>query len=1170
MKGIDFNIKMLAIQLLRSRQSDNLLSTIRAQLTPSLYSRFISELKKYPEEKIPIISQSTSKQLIGIDTFFDMSPISIVDEIKWARAVLIQNLGFLRSFVHLSNQFSIFLMRGDILLAKNCLNEIESTYGHSLWLIKTKIAFLQLTEGLEAQKKYVQHVKEASVSRGWIAFISHWVSVRNEGTVTPNRYERQVENLIKTEIEPFNKFYAPYLKYHLLGQDDISLNDAVNVLRLDFSRSLIDFYESYIFFLRNLLLSDSKDLKLQIGYNLKKFVPQLDDPRIEFLIGLSNNNVSKTPFSNEGTVIIELILKGLYQEARERGKVLLKTHPTNPAIILAIALATSLNQQFDTDNDVESLATLDIDNKRIEVPLNEYILQKISKVFQIGVGRAINEVNDLIKISINLPSTLVDVATSIILKTEGFDEYTAVTPAMKILKLPYINPFFLPELEAPTLVSIYGQACEHYDATGFGTRYALGLAGIINFDDESLISDANNLLKAELAYRKTKFDTAAQYGKLLTWSGHPFYRRRGYKIVSHSLLMIDSIVECCSFVANHYVHDEFLYNVFPLKELTHNLKSENHWWKNVKHSLALSIVLDAYTKHIDTGLESQRAYAYEDFLDSAGIKRPSQIGAKLNDYNKREVIYFLRNICIQSIMDMSIEFESSSDVAAERLAVCKLLAEINPENLEEYQQEMKDLIRQDVIGKRLKEIDKSRIYVDIPKVTEWAKIELQEGFLRYLAYIKHGLDPESLAVHEEAKIRAAKLDVKGLLEMTVPDNEVTALFRHLVIELRDAYASNPEFGLDRFLSTRIRHGVIESQLRRPLDTYNLITQREGEYGPYKPNIYWKEQLNLIGQDDEKLEQHLSQFTSSYDNLIRSIKNQWLQITVKKDDAGLFNFLITDGEITYLASQITKESTIKEFIEIVVTHLNERLAGNLKVIRTSLINDAKRRAVELMNQLQVKVGSFEYSWILNDLQTAINFARTEIQGVFDRVAEWFTSSQSVGSTPYNVLDAISVAEQIIKDGNPLFSTIVKVESNTEFIIHGGLATFVDIMINIFDNVIKRSGLEIPVANIIVDKAEINSYIYMTIKVKNALGEEINRDSLSEDLLKRKQHLRLKSYGKSISKEGGSGFFKIDRSLKDFKTVGVDADPRMDFGIEDDSHFFISLSLPMITGDAYDLT
>ena len=42
----------------------------------------------------------------------------------------------------------------------NILNKIEESFGHSIWLIKNKIALLQLAQGLEEQKKYAQSIRK--------------------------------------------------------------------------------------------------------------------------------------------------------------------------------------------------------------------------------------------------------------------------------------------------------------------------------------------------------------------------------------------------------------------------------------------------------------------------------------------------------------------------------------------------------------------------------------------------------------------------------------------------------------------------------------------------------------------------------------------------------------------------------------------------------------------------------------------------------------------------------------------------------------------------------------------------------------------------------------------------------------------------------------------------
>ncbi len=93
------------------------------------------------------------------------------------------------------------------------------------------------------------------------------------------------------------------------------------------------------------------------------------------------------------------------------------------------------------------------------------------------------------------------------------------------------------------------------------------------------------------------------------------------------------------------------------------------------------------------------------------------------------------------------------------------------------------------------------------------------------------------------------------------------------------------------------------------------------------------------------------FSASYDDLIKTINTKWLQIKIQDTDPGYFLFNITNGECSLLASKIKEKTTFKEFLDIVIKHLDERLAGSLTIIRDNITNVAKRSAVALMNKLQ---------------------------------------------------------------------------------------------------------------------------------------------------------------------------------------------------------------------------
>jgi hypothetical protein len=60
--------------------------------------------------------------------------------------------------------------------------------------------------------------------------------------------------------------------------------------------------------------------------------------------------------------------------------------------------------------------------------------------------------------------------------------------------------------------------------------------------------------------------------------------------------------------------------------------------------------------------------------------------------------------------------------------------------------------------------------------------------------------------------------------------------------VRDNFVSNNEFGLDAYLSTRIRHGTLPNHIRSVFEIYNLVTAQTD--GNYANNDFWQERLNL--------------------------------------------------------------------------------------------------------------------------------------------------------------------------------------------------------------------------------------------------------------------------------------------------------------------------------------
>ena len=150
------------------------------------------------------------------------------------------------------------------------------------------------------------------------------------------------------------------------------------------------------------------------------------------------------------------------------------------------------------------------------------------------------------------------------------------------------------------------------------------------------------------------------------------------------------------------------------------------------------------------------------------MQKPSMLHQLINKIDKDKLIYYLRFICLESIMETSGFFEGGSkEVLDERLAICRLLLELDPKNEKIYKLEIKELLRRQIISSRRQEIDKSRIYVDIQAIRDWANVELSESFNRYISYIEINLANMAMSTNNTLSTVGEELSIQKNINVPV-------------------------------------------------------------------------------------------------------------------------------------------------------------------------------------------------------------------------------------------------------------------------------------------------------------------------------------------------------------------------------------------------------------------
>jgi hypothetical protein len=303
-------------------------------------------------------------------------------------------------------------------------------------------------------------------------------------------------------------------------------------------------------------------------------------------------------------------------------------------------------------------------------------------------------------------------------------------------------------------------------------------------------------------------------------------------------------------------------------------------------------------------------------------------------------------------MDRTATFDSSRSVIEERLAVCRVLLDLDPAHSSAYHAEIKALARRLLLARRIRELEQSKIYVDLDNLRRKLEPELLELFTRYLALKRDRPEAGRIDIRR-ALIRASEGNIDDIVALKLPTNEVTDLFRTMVNRVRDEYVVSPEFGLDKYLSVRIRHGALAAHLRKAVESAHLMTTRDPLTKRHRDNSYWPSHLGAPASFTDQLAQRLAVFASDFDSFVDEIKS-WVRVSTEPGASVVLNFAL--NETSYLAfhHMVSVDTPYQSFVDQTVAVLDGLLDERLERMRVRLDSDAKPRGLAMLDQLAIDI------------------------------------------------------------------------------------------------------------------------------------------------------------------------------------------------------------------------
>ena len=330
-----------------------------------------------------------------------------------------------------------------------------------------------------------------------------------------------------------------------------------------------------------------------------------------------------------------------------------------------------------------------------------------------------------------------------------------------------------------------------------------------------------------------------------------------------------------------------------------------------------------------------------------------------------------------------------------------------------------------------------------------------------------------------------------------------------------------------YLSTRVRHGELESMLRPEMGQRNLILQIKDE--EYQNDVYWTANYNLNYSEHQIINNALKLFSKSFDDAVTFLIKRKLQIYDKKEKPdGLFVYDVTADECAFKAMEFGLSLKLHDgdkyyFCQQMFKWLWEKTEQSLENIRNYIDND-------FMNTILSSIAIFE-STIKDDMPDG--YARTEmlsqirsaseaIRLKIQKVSKWFNVSQpkledvdfkAISHQVYNTI-RLSSTNCETDDQLSIKGDSFMIKSN--YVIH-----YADIMRNIFYNMFKHS----------VDAIDGKRHFTLDIEIGSdeVRCKFLNDTSEDPNILNKKFEEKLHNTSSAIG-EGGSGIAKINKILR----------------------------------------
>lgn len=899
-------------------------------------------------------------------------------EINWVMVQVAKNKKKICSYIGYRDRIFNYILLGEYDNAENELEECKKELGVSVWYYEMRILIYSFS-GKETKiyeiLENVNRVSKESNSKGktgYVPFLLHFLYLRSS-TNTASNFDNELEKLAKRNRNNFQTDRFNYFKHRLNYYLTIDEVELLSPLVYEAPNALIDRYGTLLSVLRSLFLKEAKQRALAVEFSIRLYKIVKDSFLFPLMAYYVENDLPKEYYDNSFIDVLNAYYGQEYDQTLRLCRSFVKNRPCH------------------FNNLRLYVQTLIIQGKHYSPinPDNDSIINDITRCLYAILTEPDNfksliELTNLNKRLYGLP--IAGEIQAFVEEQGGKDNI----PLLAFESFRGFDPLYSKIWEVAEEEKHKHWALNYLDnginkgVNGIAVQYyklALNEEGAPRGISQFRIDRD----KAIRAFEHEEYDICVDLCRNLleSYPGSLSICQIATEYIFKCYEILGKKMDAIAFYVNQFIEMQSLTNKVRLEKFVLGLR--NSKYKGLKNNIDLQIFI-----LLNAEEDEQKARVFEMFMNYKEIENAKGLIEEVRSCkDQRRIELFLTLLINGDVMRHLSYIESTSQMLDEQQVIAQYLTTLQSPYHDYYVEFNKQIVDQTLIYSNIEKLDESRIYVNTEALVKYDLGEYESLYIQLSEIGKASTQASTILFIDVAKGALFELTDPNIIGENILTTKNASM--DIAVQLFDSICNKflfSKFGLKTYLSTRIRHGVLEGELRSVFDSRNLVLLTEG--ARYKPISYWRDSYGLTGEEQSFLMGVLATFSKELLQTIETFKDEVVQIKTADDGKGMLDYRIPDEiKCTYIYSALYKSNNYQDFCRSLIDSLFGITELSLEKIRNNIKNQLSAKFNNIIDMLEKQLSHLCSKHYYSYVQQAISDSRADLQGKLVKIEKWFT-------------------------------------------------------------------------------------------------------------------------------------------------------------------------------------